>query len=897
VSHFTRRIHLHTIPNALPTAFSGRLLESSEIMALAPGTRLGPYEIQALLGAGGMGEVYRARDCRLERSVALKVLAPRPLTSGDDKERFQREARAISSLSHPHICALYDVGRADGTDYLVMEYLEGETLAQRLKRGPLPLPTLVDLATQIADALDQAHRQRLVHRDLKPGNIMLTKSGAKLLDFGLAKTLAPATLLSSDATATRGLTETGRVVGTYPYMSPEQLQGKEADVRSDIFALGAVLYEMATGERAFPNDSQLAVAAAVLEKDPPGLASLRPPLLERVVRSCLEKDPERRWQSARDLKRALEWVRDSPGAAAAKPSRRRSALPWLVATLATLVALASLAGHALRPQAAPGARPIQRSSLLPPAGYVFAPGDFSISPDGSRLAFVAIGSDGRRSLWVRSLDARTAQELKDPGNPERPFWGPDGRRIGYFAEGKLKAVDVGSGAVQVLADAPEARGGSWGRDGTVVFSPNRGPILAVAGHGGAPRQVTPFDAAAEKTLGRLSFLPDGARFLYARSGRGLASSPRTGTFAGSIDGSEPVLVLPDVTSRVRYASGHLLYMQQGSLVARRFDAARLAFTGPAVTLRGVPVERFRLAESFTVAENGVMVYEAADDVASELLWYDRGGKLLGRLSDAGLWDPQLSPDGRLLAVSEDGRNGRTFIRIIDLQRGISTQITDGGQEMYPTWSTDGMRVAYQAGTASGLALAEIPADGSGEPRVLLEGGAILPSQYSPDGRQLVYMRYDSLVDSVALLDLEKRTSRDLVAGAEGQLSPDGKWLAYNSVPREGRDLHVFVQPFPGPGPQVQISREGGAQPRWSRDGRRVYYVAPDRKLMEVEVDVLGGRLTAQAPRPLFQTRIVAPTYVLYQYDVTRDGSRFLVNSLKADAPLTLLSDWTGALGQ
>jgi Tol biopolymer transport system component len=863
-------------------------------MGLAAGTCLGPYEIEAPLGAGGMGEVYRARDRRLGRTVALKVLSSRLSTSSAAKQRFDREARAISSLSHPHICALYDLGHQDGTDYLVMEHLEGETLAERLRRGPLPLSSLLDHAIQIADALDQAHRQRLVHRDLKPGNIMLTKAGAKLLDFGLAKTLAPASPLSSEVTATRALTEAGGILGTYPYMAPEQLQGKEADARSDLFAFGAVLYEMATGARAFAGESQIAVAAAILEKDPPALESVRPELLGRVVRGCLEKDPAARWQAARDLKRALEWIREAPGAErAADTDRRRPALPWVVAAVSLLLAVGSPVARMVRPKAAPEARPMLRSSLLPPPGYSFAPFDFAISPDGSRLAFVAIGPDGGKSLWVRSLDAREAQELKETRNAALPFWAPDARRMGFFAEGKLKVLDTGSGAIQVLADAPAAGGGSWNRDGTILFCPNRGPVQSVSDRGGAPKQVTPFDPAAEMTHYGPRFLPDGKRFLYTRRTRRPESRGRDGIYAGSLEGSEPRLVSVEIPASVRYASGHLLYMREGSLVAQPFDTARLQLAGPALTVFDRELED---DEAVTASENGVVVLRSVADAASELLWYDRSGREIGRIPHSGLRDPRLSPDGRLLAVtSDDGRDGRTFIRVLDLQRGVSTQLTGGGRETYPTWSLDGTRIAYKSGTGPSSALAQVPADGSGEAEVLLEGGRILPTQYTPDGRALLYMRYDSSLDQVALLDLAKRTSKDLVPGAEGQISPDGRWLAYNSTPREGRDLHVFVQPFPGPGPQVQISREGGAQPRWSRDGKRLYFVAPDRKLMEVEIDVLGDRLAPHAPRALFQTRIVAPVYVLYQYDVTRDGSRFLVNSLRPEAPLTLVSNWTSAL--
>jgi serine/threonine protein kinase len=861
-------------------------------MALAAGTRLGRFEILAPLGAGGMGEVYRARDTRLDRSVALKVLSARHAVSTDGRERFEREARAISSLSHPHICTLYDVGQQDGIDYLVMEILEGETLASRLERGPLPLGTLVEHASQIVDALDRAHGQRLVHRDLKPANVMLTRSGAKLLDFGLARTMTDASPLSVEETADQPLTGAGRILGTYPYMSPEQLRGKPADSRSDIFAFGAVLYEMATGERAFPGESAAAMAA-ILEREPAGLGKLQPPELERLVRGCLEKDPEARWQSARDVKRMLGWLREAATAEAppVAPRRRQSRLAWAVAAASLLLALSSFALHWSSRGSTPGPRGMLRSSMLPPPHHSFAPSDFALSPDGTRVALVTLAPAGERSLWVRSLDGRSQQELKQTEDASSPFWAPDGRRIGFFARGKLKLVDTGSGSVQVLAEAPEARGGTWNREGAIVFCRDRSSVLTISDRGGATKPIATSDPATERTTGYPQFLPDGRHFLYLVSRRAPGTPWRDGLYMGSLDASAPKLVSEEIDWTFRHASGQLLYVRDGSLMSRAFDPARRELGGPAVAL----FEReLRPTSGVSVSENGVLLFEAVADAASELVWYDRAGREVGRLASEGLRDPSLSPDGRLLAaVSEDG--GTELIRVVDLQRGVSTPVTEPGRAGYPTWSPDGTRIAFQSGVGADATISQVAADGSAPPEVLLEGGWILPTAYTADGRSLLYMTYGGRVDEIALLDLASRHSSDLVAGAEGALSPDGRWLAYNSVPREGRDLHVFVKPLSGQGPQVQISREGGAQPRWSRDGTRLFFVAPDRKLMEAEMDVQGERLAPRAPKALFQTRIVGAEYVLYQYDVTRDASRFLVNSLKAGTPLTLVSDWTSAL--
>ena len=787
-------------------------------MTIAAGTHLGPYEILALLGAGGMGEVYRARDTRLDRTVAVKVLSPLLSESPDRKQRFEREARAISSLSHPHICALYDVGQQDGTDYLVMEYLDGETLDERLKRGPLPFDLLLGHAVQIVDALDQAHEHRLTHRDLKPGNVMLTKTGAKLLDFGLAKTLPRASSLSSEPTATKALTELGGIVGTYQYMSPEQLQGKEADARSDIFAFGAVLYEMATGKRAFPGETQIAVASAILEREPEALDSLRPPLFERVVRVCLAKDPTARWQSARDLKRQLEWIREGVGqeVPAAAPAAKRHATAWAVAlgALALLAALVALVAGRGR---APELGQTQRTSILPPPGVSFAPFNFALSPDGTHLAFVGVGPNGQSSLWVRSLDARVAQELKETLNAESPFWAPDSRRIGFFADGRLKVVDTSSGVVQVLCDAPLGQGGSWNRTGTIVFANLTGPLLGVSDRGGASKPVTSVDPQTGKAHRWPSFLPDGRHFLYFQDW-GTPGGPRpNGIYVGSLDGGEPKLISADLSGSVFFSSGHLMYLQDGSLMAQPFDPERLQLTASAATVFNRELEKHEASSraNLSLSENGAAIFQSLSDAASELVWFDRSGREVGRIAQSGLRDPALSPNGRFLAAtSDDGRNGQTIIRVLDLDRGVSTPLTRGGHEMMPTWSPDGARIAYRSGMGPRYALAQVAADASGEEQVLIEGPRMEPNDYTPDGRGFVYMRLDRGPSHVAHYDFRQRTSADLFTGAEVQVSPDGRWLAGLMLRAPG----IVVQPFPGPGPPVQIS-QGGSQPRWSGDGK------------------------------------------------------------------------------
>ncbi len=863
-------------------------------MALLPGARLGPYEIVSPLGAGGMGEVYRARDTRLDRTVAIKVLPPHLSATPESRERFQREVRIISSLSHPHICALYDVGSQDGIDYAVMEYLEGQTLAQRLNQGPMPLEPLLTCAIEIAGALGKAHREGVTHRDLKPGNIMLTKSGAKLLDFGLAKAVSPVSGLSTAATMTAPLTAAGSIVGTYQYMSPEQIQGADADARSDLFAFGAVLYEMATGKKAFAGPTPISILSAILEKQPEPVRTLRPvtpPELERLIPTCLVKDPDSRWQSAVDLKLQLESIRDSPGreTSPVRTSRRELAA-WALA----LVLLLSVLGLLLfRPDRATEPLPTYRASLLPPPGMSFALFNFALSPDGKRLAFVAIAPDGRNTLWVRSLEARGAQQLADTDNASYPFWAPDNRRLGFFAAGKLRIADTASGAIQTLCDSPATGGGAWNSQGTILFAPDAaGPLFRVSERGGKPQQVTQLDPQGGKAHRWPWFLPDEKHFLFFQDW-GSTTGPRpNGIYAGSLDGGETKLISADVSGSVAFASGHLLYFQDSSLMAQPFDPQRLNLMGPAVPVLDQELQQDHalMRTNFSVSPNGVIVFQSLADSASELIWYTADGKEAGRVPESGALTPNLSPDGRFLAVSSDeAHNGKRHIRVHDLQRGVATRLTDGGSEEYPVWSPDGKTIAYGATQGRTRQMYEIPADGSGKPELLLEGPRMHPNAYSPDGRYLMYMNFEKGPPEVAVYDRVERKSSFRGRGAEVQFSPDGKWIT-----SAGYDS-VLLQPFSGSGARLQISSGSGGQTRWRGDGRKLFFLTPDRKLMEVPLEIRDGKPLPGAPRLLFQTHVTAPRFNDLQYDVTRDGSRFLVNSLKREAPLTLVPGWPALL--
>jgi eukaryotic-like serine/threonine-protein kinase len=877
---------------------------------LASGSKLGPYEILAPVGAGGMGEVYRARDTRLDRTVAIKVLPAELSANFERRQRFEREARIISSLNHPHICALYDIGNQEGVDYLVLEYLEGEPLAGRLERGPMPLEQVLRFGIEIADALDKAHRQGVTHRDLKPGNIMLTRHGAKLLDFGLAKVLPQPALLQQPSpspaarTASLELTAEGTLLGTFQYMAPEQFEGREADARSDIFALGAVLYEMATGRRAFEGKTPASVMAAILEREPQPITAsqpLVPAALDRLVKACLAKDPEERWQTAHDVKLQLQWIAEA-GSQAAVPApviirqRTREYTAWTAAAVA-LVAALLLAVVYFRRSPSQAAH-VLRSSLLPPPNCSYEPYNFAVSPDGTRLAFVAVGADGKNTLWVRALSAPEAQQLNDTENAMFPFWSPDSRRVGFFAQGKLKTVEITGGAVEILCEAGVGRGGTWNRDGTIVFGQSiAGPLQRVSASGGVPTPATRIARQGGSQTHRWPFfLPDGKHFLYFVDWSAPKDPQRNGIYVGSLGSGEPKLISSELSGTVTYTSGNLLYVRNSSLMAQPFNLDRLETSGPPVAIAQQEVEQDpNFSQSgFSASESGILIFQSAVDSPARLVWFDSSGKELQQIPEVGYSFPYLSPDGHYLAVaSDDEHNGRHYLRVYDLERGVSTRLGDGIIEETLIWSHDGKRITYSTVRDGTCYLEEISADGSGPAQVLLKGARMLPNGWSPDGH-LVFMDFSKGRPHLAVYSSsDHQVTEFSAAGAEAQFSPDGKWIAYTGTGgHSARD--IFVQAFPGPGGRIQLSSAGGAQPRWSRDGRHIFFIEPDRKLMAASFDPQTG--AAGAPRLLFQTRIVAPMFLMFQYDVSPDG-RFLINSFPSNSssPLTLLTGWTALL--
>ncbi|HEX8294012.1 MAG TPA: protein kinase [Pyrinomonadaceae bacterium] len=887
-------------------------------MALSPETRLGRYEIRSLLGEGGMGEVYLARDPKIGRDVAVKVLPAQFSADAERLARFEQEACAAGALNHPNVLAVLDVGQHDGAPFVVSELLEGETLREKLRGAPLLLRKAVDYASQVARGLAAAHERGIVHRDLKPENIFITSDGrAKILDFGLAKlTQGDGRQSQTEIPTWRVDTDPGTVMGTVGYMAPEQVRGRRVDHRADIFSFGAVLYEMLTGRRAFRGESAADALSAVLREDPPALSESNrnvSPALERLVLHCLEKDPAARFHSASDLAFALEALSGATAVSGEQATtthaptgrgvRRRELIAWVVAGVALLAALLALVLPPLRraPQEAPAAA--TRFHITQPGeGEVL--GAPVISPDGRRVVLVVRDTAGQQSLWLRPLDALDAQQLAGTEAGGQPFWSPDGHSIGFIAAGKLKKLDVSGGPAQTLSDAVGV-GGAWNREGVILFSRSATEgLYRIPANGGTPEPLTTLDKSRDEYVHAWPhFLPDGRHFLYVA---GTSPREKGAVFLGSLDSKRTRLLL-DVESSVAYAPpGYLLYALEGTLVARPFDADRQELTGEAV-----PVVRqigFTLGNAwahFSASETGTLLYRGNTEAANaQLVWFDRAGKQLDTVGTVGRYsDIRLSPDGKRVAFQRlDPEKASSDIWLIELARGTTSRLTfDPAGDSDAVWSPDGGRIVFSSMREGLPNLYQKLSSGAGGEELLLKSDeAKFAIDWSPDGRYVLYQAVSRQSLDLWVLPLfgERRPEpflRTDFQEVSGRFSPDGRFVAY--VSNESGRFEVYVQSFPASGGKWQVSNGGGAAPRWRRDGRELFYLSADRKLMAVEVGGSADTFEAGVPAALFETRVASITGAPL-YDVSADGRRFLVNvpvEENAPAPVTVVLNWTADL--
>jgi len=842
---------------------AAELLSNTSVSA---GTLLGPYRIETFIGKGGMGEVWKARDTRLNRDVAIKISA-RQFT-----DRFEREALAIAALNHSNICTIHDVG----SNYLVMELVEGPTLAERIKRSPIPLDEALAIAKQIADALEAAHEKGIVHRDLKPANIKIRPDGSvKVLDFGLAKASEETEFGPDSPTA---LSMPGMIMGTPGYMSPEQARGEKVDKRTDIWAFGVVLYEMVIGQRLREPEWERV-----------------PAKVQRVLRLCLEKDQRIRLHDIADAKLLLDI---EPASAA--PSRSRfGKAGWVAAVAVPTVLLAALAFVHFREK--PPDTTIARSTILLPekTTVVDAP---ALSPDGSHLVFFARLEEGRSGLWVRSLDATTAQPLAGAEGGNFAFWSPDGRSIGFGTDGTLKRIDLSGSPPVTLANLSGFRGASWSPPGVIVFSPGAfGPLHRIPAAGGAETPVTALDPARKENTHRWPwFLPDGRHFLYAAT---VINTNDATIYVGSLDSPETRIVA-HANSNAVYASGYLLFLRDNTLMAQPFDARRLTTTGEALPAARQIATNSSGRGLFAASDTGELVLEPDVQGGQRLVTLDRAGKPLAAVGEPGqLFTIFLSPEGRRATVAVYDRGAQNYdLWIYDLARNLRSRFSsDSANELEGVWSPDGRQIIFNSNRQGQYDLYRKPTSGdAGEELLYADGLNKYPTSWSPDGKFVMYHSQGDPKLKAALWVLPLRGDRTPIPFLQtpfdstyGQFSPDGKWLAYQS--NDSGRSEIYIAPFPGPGGESQVSTAGGVLPRWRGDGKELFYIAPDRRLMATQIAITGSGLVIGASRPLFRTRI---DNGFYEYDVSADGQRFLAIQPDEQAvpePLTLVQNWTAGL--
>jgi Tol biopolymer transport system component len=888
--------------------------------SMLTGRRLGPYQLHDRIGIGGMGEVYRARDTKLGRDVAIKIL-PHHFTNHPDRlARFEREARVLASLNHPHIGAIYGLEDADGVRALVLELVNGDTLADRIARGPLPLKEVLTLARQIAEALEAAHEKGIVHRDLKPENIKITPDGVvKVLDFGLAKAAfgdaAPADLTQSP-TLTVGGTKEGVILGTAAYMSPEQASGRTADKRADVWAFGVVLYEMLTRRRAFEGETTSVVIAKVIEREPDwtALPASTPPRLRELVRRCMRKDPKTRLQAIGDARVQIDELisgatEDTAAVVVTQPRAQRAArLAWIAAALSLVIAaaLAIPATWYFR-RAAPEPFVTRFEIPTPPTSDSVS---FALSADGRQLAFVAT-SDGASRLWVRPLDQVTARPLAGTEGARYPFWKPDGLAIGFFTDGKLKRIDLGSGDLQDVADAPNGRGGTWNSDDVIVFAPSGAGVLmrVMATTRGTPVPVTRLPAGIGSHRFP-QFLPDGRHFLFfGGTGRGEGQH----VYVGTLDGGESKRVFEAKSVAMYAPPGSLLWVDEGVLVAQPFDPVTAVVSGePIPVVQDVGLDEGVYRGTFAVSATGVLAHRAGRGERRQLTWVDRAGVALGTVGspdEAGLSGVELAPNGRSVAVTRTLR-GETDVWLIDIGREVTTRFTfHRGLDSSPVWSSDGTRVVFTSQRNGPPDLFEKAASAAGDDGLLLTSAEPKRAlSWSSDGQWLLYSNrhpktgLDLLAAPMANPSKPSPVILTPFDETAGQFSPDGRWVAFQS--NKSGTVQIHVQPFRGPGAGWQVTTAGGSQPRWRPDGKELFYVAADNRLMAVPTLVGPYRQTLElgAPVPLFLTRLASGPGINSagdgagaQYAVASDG-RFLMNmAVEESLPITVVLNWDAAL--
>ncbi len=878
---------------------------------LLEGRAIGPYQVGARVGAGGMGEVYQALDTRLARKVAIKILPAQLATDSQGHKRFEREARAVAALNHPHICTLYDIGAQDGINYLVIEFLEGETLASRLIRGPVPLAKALEYAAQIASALHAAHRAGIVHRDLKPGNVMLTPGGAKLLDFGLAKTRTH--MSQADETASRELTRPGTILGTPQYMAPEQVEGKDADTRTDVFAFGAVLHEMLTGKKAFDAPTNARLAAAILSSHPPRVSQLAPAMpafLDYVVGRCLAKEPDERWQTTRDLlaelERSLASLR-SPGGQSlpegshaerdlTEPARtpRRAAIAIAIVGAAAVALAAALYGALSRPT--PSTDVVWLSILPPPGGFDLSP-DPVVSPDGRHVIYKAQDTSHRTHIWIKSLGSSDAHPIPGTDGTDftvAAFWSPDNRSVGFFREGKLNRVDIEGGIPQVLAAAPEPRGGTWSSSGVIIFNADTQSLMRVPASGGDATRIADASDGGVRLFPHA--LPGGDRYLFTSRNAG---GQGMGVYVGSLS-SPDIHRVSDAWSPAVYANGHLLFARLGRLFAQLFDVNGQRVVGEPIAIAdgvglsvGTP-----LSFAFSASAGVVTYWGGSAAVTTQLTWFDRSGRRLSVASEPGLNVGFSVTQDVKRAALERGQD----IWLLNLQRGAGdTRLTADGRLTVPVLTPSGDRLALEE---RGRGIVTMPVGGGATEVIVAGAPSKWPVAWSPDGRVLTFL--DTTQTGMRIWTVVNRAGSQpaiyreapFVLGAHA-ISPDGQWLAYSS--NESGRQEVYVDSFPAPSARSRVSRGGGAWPRWRSDGKELFYLAPDRRLMSsgVVIGDAGSRAFASAVA-LFEGPGVNPDNVRMQFAPSPDGSRFLINARVEDPTpvgLTVIVNWPTLIKQ